>query len=342
MSGQQAMMPMKTLNLHANDEGMIHDAQYDYYGKRLATCSNDGKIHIFDTSGRNDGNKVTITTEKLENPQTSPIWKIAWAHPRFGTLLASCSFDKSVAIHRDMLSQSQQGSWSCVWKKPFDGSMNYLQFSPWECGLHLAAASSSGKVWLISQRQKDSTYTTFDWQAHDLGVNSLSWQPYQLSEETTVDQIDKSLVVFPKIVTGSCDKTLKVWSISIENDKLNCKKIIELKDIHQDWIRDVAWCPAIGNSYDLIASCSEDSKVVLWKLYPNQTEDGYDKVESIILKGNFEGPIWRLSWSLTGNMLAVSAATQNNDNQVVVYQENDRGEWEIINSIDQDEDNGAN
>lgn len=26
---------------------------------------------------------------------------------------------------------------------------------------------------------------------------------------------------------------------------------------HTDWVRDVAWCPAIGNDYDLLASCSE-------------------------------------------------------------------------------------
>ena len=72
-----------------------------------------------------------------------------------------------------------------------------------------------------------------------------------------VDQVDKSRVVFPRIVTGSCDKTLNIWSLVIENDKLFQKKIIELKDQHKDWVRDVAWCPAIGNSYDLIASCSE-------------------------------------------------------------------------------------
>lgn len=44
-----------------------HDAQYDYYGKRLATCSTDGKIHIFDTSGKIESNKVTIN-DKSENP----------------------------------------------------------------------------------------------------------------------------------------------------------------------------------------------------------------------------------------------------------------------------------
>lgn len=27
-----------------------HDAQYDYYGKRIATCSSDGYIKVFDVS----------------------------------------------------------------------------------------------------------------------------------------------------------------------------------------------------------------------------------------------------------------------------------------------------
>lgn len=27
-----------------------------------------------------------------------PVWKLAWAHPEFGQILASCSFDKTVVI----------------------------------------------------------------------------------------------------------------------------------------------------------------------------------------------------------------------------------------------------
>lgn len=28
----------------------------------------------------------------------APIWKIKWSHPDFGSILASCSYDKSVMI----------------------------------------------------------------------------------------------------------------------------------------------------------------------------------------------------------------------------------------------------
>ena len=34
---------------------------------------------------------------------------------------------------------------------------------------------------------------------------------------------------------------------------------------HEDWVRDVAWSPNLGLAYDLVASCSEDQKVKIWK-----------------------------------------------------------------------------
>lgn len=64
-------------------------------------------------------------------------------------------------------------------------------------------------------------------------------------------------IQLPRIVTGSSDKTLRVWSVKIQNGQLVTNLLTELKDHHNDWVRDVAWSPAIGNSYDLIASCSE-------------------------------------------------------------------------------------
>lgn len=133
---------------------MIHDAQYDFYGKRLATCSGDGTINVADLS-KSDNNITRINAlEKLDNNKNtnivSPIWKLAWAHPRFGSVLASASFDKTVSIYQETSQQNQQSTWVRVYSKAFDGSINYLQFCPWECGFHLACASSSGKVWLIS------------------------------------------------------------------------------------------------------------------------------------------------------------------------------------------------
>jgi protein transport protein SEC13 len=30
-----------------------------------------------------------------------PVWQVAWAHPKFGSILASCSYDRRVVIWRE-------------------------------------------------------------------------------------------------------------------------------------------------------------------------------------------------------------------------------------------------
>lgn len=74
---------------------MVHDAQLDYYGRRLATCSSDRTIKIFEISGENRTPVADLRGHE------GPVWQISWAHPKFGTLLASCSFDHKVIIWRE-------------------------------------------------------------------------------------------------------------------------------------------------------------------------------------------------------------------------------------------------
>jgi protein transport protein SEC13 len=62
----------------------------------------------------------------------------------------------------------------------------------------------------------------------------------------------------PKIATGSCDKSVKIWEYDPNTEK-KFKLIWETKGekMPKDWIRDVAWCPAIGAPYELLVSCCE-------------------------------------------------------------------------------------
>ena len=56
---------------------MIHDAQMDFYGTRLATCSSDRSVKIFDVR---DG---TQTLSADLRGHEGPVWQVAWAHPRY-------------------------------------------------------------------------------------------------------------------------------------------------------------------------------------------------------------------------------------------------------------------
>ena len=71
---------------------IIHDVAYDHYGRRVATCSSDNTIQVFDEAGQ----KVAEW-----KAHSGSIWRLAWVHPEFGNALASCSFDRKVCLWED-------------------------------------------------------------------------------------------------------------------------------------------------------------------------------------------------------------------------------------------------
>ena len=75
-------------------EEMLHDAAMDYYGRRLATCSSDRTVKIFEVSEANGSGVQTLVAD-LKGHE-GPVWQVAWANPKFGSILASCSYDRKV------------------------------------------------------------------------------------------------------------------------------------------------------------------------------------------------------------------------------------------------------
>ena len=39
------------------------------------------------------------------------VWQVCWAHPKFGNIIASCSYDKRVMIWKE----EQNRQWAVVW-----------------------------------------------------------------------------------------------------------------------------------------------------------------------------------------------------------------------------------
>lgn len=55
----------------------------------------DGSVKIFDVK---NGNQVLVADLKGHQ---GPVWQVAWAHPKFGNILASCSYDRKVIIWKE-------------------------------------------------------------------------------------------------------------------------------------------------------------------------------------------------------------------------------------------------
>ncbi|GAB7348666.1 hypothetical protein MBLNU459_g7029t1 [Dothideomycetes sp. NU459] len=299
---------------NSGHDDMIHDAVLDYYGRRLATCSSDKTIKIFEVEG--DSHRLTETLKGHDGA----VWCVSWAHPKYGTILASSSYDGKIFVWREQNNQ---------WQRIYDftlhtASVNLIAWSPPEPGCHLACASSDGSVSVITFVDNSFTHTIFP--AHGLGVNAVSWSPSLLPGQLTSAQPPASQQQpLRRFVTGGSDNLVKLWDFSAQTQSYN--NICTLQG-HTDWVRDVAWSPTpLSKSY--IASASQDRTVRIWTCPASADHSDPTSWTSTELK--FDAVVWRVSWSLSGNVLAVSGG----DNRVSLWKESLKGGWDCVKTIEE-------
>ncbi len=304
--------PAGPVYVDTQHEDLVHDAKLDYYGCKLATASSDRTVKIFNVSGSSHVLSATL------HGHEGPVWQVSWAHPSFGVVLASCSFDGSVLIHRE----TRPHEWTLFYaaRQIHESSVNCVAFAPHEFGLMLASASSDGKVSVLAH-QLDGSWSTVYLRDNALGVNSVSWAPYG----AYYDQTNPEAIEPPRLVTGGCDNRIRFWVQSTTGEWVeDTESRISDELSHSDWVRDVAWAPSILPNVNVVASCSEDKTVLIW------TQNGRGQEWKPTLLRTFDSPVWRVSWSVTGHMLAVSSG----DNDVSIWKAGLDGTWTQMGTID--------
>ncbi|KAK9134040.1 hypothetical protein Scep_013568 [Stephania cephalantha] len=263
---------MPSQKIETGHQDVVHDVVMDYYGKQLATASSDATIKIIGVSNSGSQHLATLSGHQ------GPVWQVAWAHPKFGSVLASCSYDGKVIIWKE----GNQNEWtqSHVFSE-HKSSVNSISWAPHELGLSLAS---------------------------DLGFMGSATAPGALVGSGLLEPVQK-------LVSGGCDNTVKVWKLYNGSWKMDCFPALHM---HTDWVRDVAWAPNLGLPKSTIASASQDGTVIIWTV----AKEG-DQWEGKVLN-DFKTPVWRVSWSLTGNILAVA----DGNNNVTLWKEAVDGEWQ--------------
>lgn len=233
-------------------------------------------------------------------------------------ILASASYDGKALIWRE-----ENGQWSNIAQHSVHtGSINSVQWAPQEYGALLLCASSDGKVSVVEYKDEGKPEHVI-FPAHSMGVNSASWAPSSVTGSLVQSQGQTANQEQPRrIVTGGCDNKVNIWKYDGESKTYVKETSLEG---HTDWVRDVAWSPSVlSKSY--IASASQDKTVIIW------TQEGNEPWKKKLLKTDkFADVVWRVSWSLSGNVLAVSGG----DNKVTLWKENLDGEWESAGVVEE-------
>ncbi|KAK6913174.1 WD40 repeat [Dillenia turbinata] len=241
---------MPSQKIETGHQDTVHDVQMDYYGKRLATASSDCTIKIIGVSN-NSGSQLLATLSGHQGP----VWQVTWAHPKFGSVLASCSYDGRVIVWKE--GNPNEWAQAHVFTE-HKSSVNSIAWAPHELGLCLACGSSDGNISVFTARSDGGWDTTRIDQAHPVGVTSVSWAP-AMAPGALVGS--GSLDPVQKLASGGCDNTVKVWKLYNGNWKMDCFPALQK---HSDWVRDVAWAPNLGLPKSTMASASQDGTVVIW------------------------------------------------------------------------------
>ncbi|QRV81011.1 transporter protein Sec13 [Ceratobasidium sp. AG-Ba] len=319
--------------IETQHDDMIHDAQLDFYGKRLATCSSDRTIKIFDVINgepqRQNNAGVTL------KGHTGPVWQVLiWKEQQGGAAGGGAAATVNTGYGQPYGAPAGgAGNWSRVKEHSLHtASVNSVSWAPHELGAIVACASSDGKLSVLTFKN-DGTWGADIFNAHNVGCNAVSWAPATLpgsliTPTPAAPGAAPTSTSVKRFASAGCDNLVKIWGFREDNQTWVEEEVLKG---HVDWVRDVAWAPNIGLPRSYIATASQDRTVIIWsKANPNSPwTQTFLNPGTSAGDNKFPEVVWRVSWSLAGNILAVSCG----DGKVTLWKENLKGVWECVSEM---------
>jgi nucleoporin SEH1 len=273
------MQICNTVNLQHSD--LVHDVAYDYYGQSLASCSSDHRIKVWarNTSAppaKGEPDEPWVCTDDWTAHQ-GPVWKLQWAHPQYGRILASCSFDRTVAIweelnHESSTSDTQQqtsrkSNWKLRTRRDSQEPVHDIAFAPRSLGLQLATVSGDGYVRIYKPDDASNLEywheTSFDAVVLNTSGNSNSEERSQRQRAKELTSVAWCQAHFcpPMLAVAAKDGSIRIWAF---NERYERWQIVHNLVGHEGAVHSIAWAPDTGRSYHLLASASSDTSVRIW------------------------------------------------------------------------------
>ncbi|CAM4670791.1 hypothetical protein PO909_008390 [Leuciscus waleckii] len=222
----------RTLKGHTDS---VQDISFDQTGKLLASCSADMTIKLWDFQGFE-----CIRTMHGHDHNVSSV-----AIMPNGDHIVSASRDKTMKMW-------EVATGYCV--KTFTGHREWVRMvRPNQDGTLLASCSNDQtvRVWVVATKECKA-----ELREHEHVVECISWAPetaHPTISEATGSENKKSGKPGPFLLSGSRDKTIKMWDISTGMCLMTLVG-------HDNWVRGVLFHP--GGRF--VVSCADDKTLRIW------------------------------------------------------------------------------
>jgi len=304
---------------------LIHDVSFDFYGRRMATCSSDQSVKVWDQD--NDGNWTCTADWKTHS---GSVWKVTWAHPEFGQVLATCSFDRTALIWEEQVGDSgPYASSRSHWVRraalvDSRASVTDVKFAPKHLGLIVATCSKDGvvRVYEAPDFMNLSHWSLKDEINTKFSCSCLSWNPSrQHSPMLAVGSDDPSVPAEPKT---------QIYQLIEYSEGVN-RKWQRMQGLNSsDPVHDVAFAPNVGRPHHLLAIAGKDVQILI--IRPSSRDMGSagmpTKMESSVAAvfKDHDTQVWRVEWNITGAILASSG----DDGCIRLWKANYLDNWKCI------------
>lgn len=302
----------------------IQRIAFDTYGRRIATCSGDRSVRVWDLM---DTGEWSLAAQWLAH--RGAVTSIFWAHPEFGSILATCGTDHDAKIWEERSNGNALNSRWIVKASLTEArkAVSCLEFAPRHWGLKLAVGSSDGCVRIyeavdimnLAQWPLAASLQTFA-EGSKMGCTCVSWCNGRFEPPTLV--VGGSHLVIYRYSEAS-----RAWTT-----------LMQLPAPQKGVVLDVAWAPNVGRRFHYIAS-AENRQLRIYKLR-RETRSGEvgtsdQEPEKQLIEestSNINTSAWRCQWNVTGTVLASSG-----DSGVVeMWKINQHNQFECVSKVQGD------
>lgn len=325
---ERKKMIFEAHTINAEHKDLIHDVAYDFYGQRMATCSSDQFVKVWDKDDH-DNWKLSATWKA----HSGSVWKVTWAHPEFGQVLATCSFDRTAAVWEEIVGEGtnpgERGMRHWVRRTNLVDSrtsVTDVKFGPKSLGLLLATCSADGvvRIYEAPDVMNLSQWSLQHEVSGKLPCSCISWNP-------SFSRLHPAM-----IAVGSDDPNPSNGSkVFIYEYNENSRRWTKTETIPSvcDPVHDIAFAPNLGRSYHLLAVATKDVRIIMLK--PKQdgavVQSGLTRFE-VQLVAQFDdhySTVWRVCWNVIGTVLASSG----DDGCVRLWKSNHADNWKCVSVL---------